>query len=180
LDHIAFASALTFQGLLECPRRLLQRQFDSITINFTIINNQGAKDHQKIGQLGDRARTGIFQSHTAGGREAEVSPAHLGEDSSTVARSVTGRTRLTTAPDPVRREPDVGGVCGPWTLGLQDRALAQAMEEGYYAGDVQNKPSGPEGLESGIEPGDAGERETGNKSLGPKIVRLTVLPVTPL
>ncbi len=50
----------------------------------------------------------------------------------------------------------------------------------YRIGDVQNKPSGPEGLESGIEPGDAGERETGNKNLGPKIVRLTVLPVTPL
>ena len=118
--HCTFAFA--FQGLLECPRRLLQRQFSCIDINITSRSQQsrlGPKNHQKKKMVS--SATGlepVSSNRTPPAVEKPRSPLPIWERAPrTVARSVTGRTPSTTAPDPVPREPNVGGVCGPWTLG---------------------------------------------------------------
>ncbi len=108
-----------FQGLLECPRRLLQRQFSSININITIINNQGWT--QKSPKNWSARRPGSNRY---------LPIAHCRRPRSRDLPCPSGRGLLEPLPDqsqaahPRRQRRTLShgnltseGVCGPWTLG---------------------------------------------------------------
>jgi len=174
--HCTFAFA--FQGLLESPRRLLQRQFKSIMINIT-INNQGwnQKNPQK-NRSARRPGLNRYLSIAHCRRSRSMSPAHLGGAPRTVASSVTGHT-LDDSAGPLSHGNLASEGRRPWTLRTQACALAQVMRRDTGSAEYRINPPGQRVSIRNRTLGQGTEKQR-NKNLGPNIVRLTLLPVTPL